>query len=409
VGNYQPAVSKNNISFSAFTASGNRLQQVAKKGVSFVPVDNNSLNEITNFSITALSKNNILENIPAKKYATSNYPKSFHLFNFHSFEPLFTDPDYRFSLVGQNILNTLQSEFFFNYNTDEHFKQFGFNAVYGGWLPTVSLGTSYILDRRDFTNNNQPVYWNESEIRAGVGLPLNLSKGRNSTQLRPQVDYVFKNISYKGVFKNLGNYSLGYINATLLFSNQIQKARQHIYPHLAQSVLLNYSNAIHGVTANQFIASSSFYLPGLFTNHSFVINLAYHQRDTLRQYPFSNSFPFSRGYEAPNLSDMFKWGVNYHFPLGYPDAGFANIIYILRVRANLFYDATRGKVAYNNGLRINTDFRSTGTEVFFDTKWWNEFSVSFGIRCTRLLDNDLFGANGANRFEIILPLNLFQR
>ena len=38
---------------------------------------------------------------------------------------------------------------------------------------------------------------------------------------------------------------------------------------------------------------------------------------------------------------MYKWGVDYHLPLFYPDAGFANILYLLRVRASLFYDDTR--------------------------------------------------------------------
>ncbi len=106
---------------------------------------------------------------------------------------------------------------------------------------------------------------------------------------------------------------------------------------------------------------------------------------------------------------MYKWGANYHLPLLYPDAGIANIVYLLRVRANLFYDNTVGKVAYTNGLRINTDFRSTGTEFFFDTKWWNELPVSFGFRYSYLLDRDLFGGAGSNRFEFILPVNLFQK
>ena len=44
-----------------------------------------------------------------------------------------------------------------------------------------------------------------------------------------------------------------------------------------------------------------------------------------------------------NLYRMYKWGINYHLPLFYPDAGFANIIYFLRIRANFFYDETHGQ------------------------------------------------------------------
>jgi hypothetical protein len=32
---------------------------------------------------------------------------------------------------------------------------------------------------------------------------------------------------------------------------------------------------------------------------------------------------------------------NYHLPLLYPDWGFGNIVYFLRVRGNAFYDFTK--------------------------------------------------------------------
>jgi hypothetical protein len=47
-------------------------------------------------------------------------------------------------------------------------------------------------------------------------------------------------------------------------------------------------------------------------------------------------------------------------------------------------------------------------EIYFDTKWWNQQSVSFGVRYSRLLDTDLFVQKpNPNRFEFIMPLNLF--
>jgi hypothetical protein len=407
-GYYQPAVRNNAICFSGFTANGFRLQKAAK---AFDLAGNDIFDKTTVFSISALEQKNtdVLKDLPADHYTSTVYPKSFRLFNFHSLEPFITDPDYRFSLVGENVLNTLQSELFFNYNRNEGYKQFGYNGIYGAWFPKVSLGVNYTIDRNGLLNNGQTIYWNEANIRAGFNVPLNLSKGRNSTRLNIGSDYIFNNLSYTGAFKNLGSFSFGYINSSFSFTNQIQKARQHIYPRLAQTLLVNYRRAVYNISANQLLLSGSIYLPGIAMNHNLVLNVAWQQRDTLGEYSFSNSFPFSRGYESPNLRNMFKWGVNYHLPLVYPDAGIGNIVYLFRLRANLFYDHTVGKVAYTNGLRINTDFRSTGTEIFFDTKWWNEFPVSFGLRYSYLLDRDLFGGAGANRFELILPVNLFQR
>ena len=48
-----------------------------------------------------------------------------------------------------------------------------------------------------------------------------------------------------------------------------------------------------------------------------------------------------------------------------------------------------------------------GTEINLDTKWWNQVNVSFGVRYSYLLDPDLFGGSGRNRWEIILPVNIF--
>ena len=108
--------------------------------------------------------------------------------------------------------------------------------------------------------------------------------------------------------------------------------------------------------------------PGLFTNHSLVITAAHQQKGKDNVVGFSNDFPFSKGYSAESLDEMNKVGFNYHFPIAYPDAGIANLVYFLRVRGNVFYDYTHANDFYTNGTTFKADFRSTGAEVFFDTK-----------------------------------------
>ncbi|MCH5689300.1 hypothetical protein LWM68_36710 [Niabella sp. W65] len=62
--------------------------------------------------------------------------------------------------------------------------------------------------------------------------------------------------------------------------------------------------------------------------------------------------------------------------------GFANIFYLQRVRANIFYDYTR--VSDKNNTRHAT-LQSTGAEIYFDTKWWNQHPLTFGFRAGTLL------------------------
>lgn len=124
----------------------------------------------------------------------------------------------------------------------------------------------------------------------------------------------------------------------------------------------------------------------------------------MRQYAFSNNFPFSRGYTAVDFPRMWRFGANYHFPLFYPDWGFANIVYFQRIRANGFYDLTQTK-SLQTGNRFF--FKTTGAEIFFDTKWWNQQQVTFGVRYSHLLDREYRGTTNPNQWEVILPVNLF--
>ena len=78
-----------------------------------------------------------------------------------------------------------------------------------------------------------------------------------------------------------------------------------------------------------------------------------------------------------------------------------------RIRGNLFYDYTHANDFYTNGSVFSGNFRSTGAEIYFDTKWFNQEAITFGFRYSYLNDPDLFGGTGRNRIEFVLPVSLF--
>ncbi|HEX7691347.1 MAG TPA: hypothetical protein VF408_03100, partial [Sediminibacterium sp.] len=172
----------------------------------------------------------------------------------------------------------------------------------------------------------------------------------------------------------------------------------------AQGLLLQYRTAVNRYTARQFLGVASLYLPALAGSHSLVLTAAYHERDTLAQYLFSNDFPFARGYREVDFPRMWKLGVNYHFPLAYPDWGVGQFVYLLRVRANLFYDHSIGK-SLRTG--VSYPFHTVGAELYLDTRWWNQHPVTFGFRYSRLLNKELRGVTRPDIWELILPVNLF--
>jgi hypothetical protein len=406
IGNYEAAVNNRALLYNTFTATGFHLQQTPKTELDFQPVPGNVLAaNPANLNITDLEKNNanLLANVPNASFATKKYGGLSHLFNFHSLIPSFLDPDYTLSLVGENILNTFQSELYGTYNRNEGYKELGFNAVYGGLFPYLSGGVNYTLDRRSFYQGKD-IYWNETQLQGGFSVPLTFSNGRTTSRLRFGSNYVYNQSKYTGLFQSqLGTQSYSYLSNALTFSSQNQKAYQQIYPSLAQNISLSYKTAVTNYSANQVLANAYFYFPGLFKNNSLVLNAAFQQNNGANGIGlFSNQLPFSRGYEAENLHQLSKFAANYHFPVAYPDAEFGNFFYLLRIRANLFYDYTHA-----NARPFKANFRSAGTEVYFDSSLWNELPFTFGMRYTRLMDADLFGGNGPNRFELIVPISFF--
>ena len=408
VGKYQPSVNKKNIVWSTFTAEGYRLKEVAKNELQFTEMKTEDPGKsCSGPGIPLLKKTNpnLLYSVPNNTFLVTKYQKGFSLFNFHSIEPAANDPEYTLTLLGENILNTFQSQISFTYDRAERFKRVGLSVIYGGLFPFLSAGINYTIDRRALYHGNT-VNFNELEPFAGFNIPLNLSKGRSFTFLNFGSQYVYNQSNFKGAYKDtLGKISYSYNSNFLSFTHEMQKAVQDIFPQFAQTITITYKTSLSHYSGFQFVANGNLYLPGFLKTHSIVLNGAYLRKDSIGQIPFSSGFPFSRGYSSINLYKMYKWGVDYHLPIFYPDAGFGNILYLLRVRANLFYDDTRVNDFRNN----SRSFRSVGAQINFDTKLWNEANASVGIRYSHLFDDDLFGSSGRNRWEIILPVNIFNQ
>jgi hypothetical protein len=411
IGNYEPAVSDGKFTWVGFTAFGYQLNELDKSKLKWSEIQPETARAgLVDLGITALTRDSstdLLAKVKNDSLPITKYSKAHHLFNFHSLIPNFVDPNYTLSLAGENVLNTLQSQLSFTYNRDEGYKEFGFDAIYGALFPYISGGSDYYIGRRGYYKGSN-IYWNEADLHGGLEVPLNLSTGKNLTYLQAGSDLYYTGANFQQPYRALfANRAYTYLNYYFNFSNTIQQSKQNIYPRLGQSIYVDYKSAITGMRSEQFLADGFVYLPGFLVNHNLVLNVAHQQKNKNDVIDFSNDFPFSRGYTAENLYDMNKAGVNYHFPIAYPDAGVANAFYVLRIRGNAFYDYTHATDFYTDGSKFKGTFRSTGAEVYFDSQLFNQDAISFGFRYSYLIDRDTFGGTGRSRFEIIVPVTIF--
>lgn len=407
-GNYFASVSGNKVLYSNFTADGYQVKQIDVEKPGLKEIDRSAfLSQANTYPVSKGNdfKNLLINGLPARVFPVSKYSKGTRLLNFHSWRPYYEDPIFTYTLYGQNVLNTLQTELYYLYNQNERTNAVGLSTTYGALFPYLSAGAEYTFRITD-TLNTLTRQWNQLDTRVGLSIPLNLSGGRFLRSLNFGSSYVFRFEYNTGPTKDLfveNNFS--YLSHFINYSQQVQQARQHIFPRLGYNFSLQYRHAISKYDSYQFFSTANLYLPGFISNHSIVINGAWQERDTFRIL-FSNRFPYSRGYNEAYLSGMWKVGANYHFPLWIPDWGFGNILYIQRIRANAFYDLTR---VYSRNKQVTLDQRSAGMEFYFDTNWWNQYPLTFGLRISKRLDDDLITGQRGTWFEFIMPVSIIPR
>ncbi len=403
LGNYFVNASGEKMVWSGFTARGYQLKEMNLKDAKWSEVNELTITKpIATFPVSHSGELHdiLLNGVPQRKFSESRYKQISHLSYFHSWRPYYEDPDFTYSVYSNNILNNFSAQLFYHYNRNDKTNGTGMNFLFGSWYPYINGGAEYTFNKPVTVNNNSS-FINELQANIGLSLPLNFTNGRSFKNFVIGTNYFFDQQSFKGAYKDsIGNVNFSYLYHYFGFSQQIQKAVQHIFPHLGYSVSLNYRQAISRYDSYQFLGSAAIYLPGFFPTHSIVFTGSFQQRDT-NNIIFSNHFINARGYNNYYFSRMWRLSANYHFPIVYPDWGFGNILYFQRIRGNAFYDFEK---VYSRNKLVTRDLRSVGGEIYFDTKWWNEYPLSFGLRFSHLLDEELTGTTQKNVFQVLVPI-----
>ncbi|HEV7780725.1 MAG TPA: hypothetical protein VGO58_05640 [Chitinophagaceae bacterium] len=405
-GKYFVNAGNGKITWSEFTAEGYQLMQVDEQSIAWNEISAATAEKLEDkFPVSGDKEwSAILRAIPQRNFTTAKYRKGTKLFNFHSWRPYYEDPIFTFSLYGENVLNTFQTELYYLYNQDEKTSAVGFGGVYSGWFPYINFGTELTFNRERITGNKLR-QWDQLDSRIGLSIPLSMTSGQTYRNFNISSFYVLRNEFNKGFFKDsTGNTSFTYLQHSISWNQQVQRAVQHFYPRFAYFLSATYRHAITSYEGYQFNSTANLFIPGFMPAHNIQLAGFFQQIDTLRQVLFGNRFPYSRGYTGRYYSRMWRLSANYHLPLVYPDWGFGNILYLQRLRGNIFYDFTNV-----SDRKASADQRSVGAEIFVDTKWWNQYPLTFGFRVSRLLDRDQFDGFKGTIFEFILPVSILPR
>lgn len=293
-------------------------------------------------------------------YPSRPYSKAGHLFHFHSWAPAYIDIDnYTIrpgvSLFSQNMLGTADTRLGYDYDVTNKTGRYRADFNYYGWFPELNASFSFGKGTTNYyqiTNSFNPHLtadtvlmrsrWNELTAQLGARLPFNLSKGKYSTGLFPEVNYSFNNLSRtdQQVDSNLYAGSYHALSYRLNYYHLLRRSRQSLMPRWGHQLDLVFK---HTPFAGNDLGTlkgiqSVVYFPGLGKNHGIRIYQGYQEKTFVQNFGFSNFIRSPRGVQWYQNNRMYSLAADYRMPLVYPDLSIGKLVYLKRIKNALFYD-----------------------------------------------------------------------
>lgn len=313
------------------------------------------------------------------------YPKALHWFKFHSWAPVSLDlSEYSLlpglMLLSQNDLSTAQMNLGIEYNLAQKRIEYraGLNFVLG--YPEVQLSLRSYQDRNSFTKTiadtvSTLIDYHFYSANANLSVPLNFSEGRWNKGLVAALMSGYN--TYRGASADSGDDYINTIAAVgvgLKAYSYSRTSLRDLYPRLGASVSLTTYAVVDYFRASGRTHTSGAvqaYLPGFLENHSTRIYLgALLNNDWFL--PDQNPLWLPRG--LYNFSGPYTTSgkLDYAFPFAYPDWKLGRLLYVKRLKANLFCDAAldyqkSAPFFLSTGIDLTSDFYLLGIGAEIDS------------------------------------------
>lgn len=342
------------------------------------------------------------------------YSKLAHLFNFHSWFPFYGDIDLiktdpttirpGVTLMSQNHLSTLITTVGYEYNDGTHRLHSGIK--WSGWHPVIEADITFGGDRvirKDTAFRPDPDdLRGDLIINASIYDQLWFAYGKFRQLLMPALYVSYRN-SYTYINEENGyDRGFAFVTGRLYFSNTFRMAYRDINPRWGQVADIRVTSAPwdRDLYSSRKYARGTFYLPGLFRNHSLVLRAGYEDQSPFGQMLYSNALSYPRGYDETVVSEkLISLSADYTMPLFYPDLAVGSLLYLKRIRGSAFYDSSKGENTFNYSSRSYTggftSYSSFGTELLADFYLLRfPFEISAGATAGWIPSQERFFING---------------
>ena len=388
------SVSGNHLLFGYYTADG---YQIAEKQIDSVAPSEKPTANSTNLT-QALARQEEKVNFDGDTtYNIQRYSRFAHLLNIHSWGPLSVRIDDSevgpgLTIMSQDALSTsfltagyqwLEAE-----NKDDYFLEYR----YKGFFPIIGArGDIYKFKVRQETDKGDiTLDVLRKRGTAFVQVPMTFKTSVFTTGLTLQAAYQYLNteLSYGRRSYDTTDHTAAY---TVYFHSFRRMAHRDLQSRLGVAVKADYGHHLKQTDYNQTAVQAWLYLPGLIarrTNQGLTLYGGWQQRSS-NNVVFNNMLLFPRGYKAVANTELLTLQASYSIPLFYPDWNIANVLYIKRIRAKIFYD---NMWVTNNGKHSRLE--SSGGDFMADFHLYRlPVPIAAGVRYARRMsqNNNYFG------------------
>ena len=364
---------KNEVIYSNYTENGFEIVKTDLKNTYKKNLDQIVDHSIKLYESLAKQEDGIINksDIPNKNYKTKKYSKWKHLFNFHSWAPLFIDVNNTevnpgFSLMSQNKLGTSIATIGYDYNLNERSGKYVINYTYKGFYPIFDLTFDHGKRKGkyfDDLGNSYDFSWLETNLEFEIKFPLNFTSNKYIRYITPQIGTTFKNVSHNNSTPdNFIKGSIQTLDYKLSINNILKSSHRDIYPKWGQSISFNYRDTPFGDNDLGSIKAveTVLYFPGILSHQGFKVYGGV-QKKKNEHYRFSDIVDYPRGFSGLSSDELYSISFNYKFPIICPNLSISSLIFLKRIKLNLFYDYADSKLKDDKSI-----YRSTGVETTFD-------------------------------------------
>ena len=320
----------------------------------------------------------------ASRTESKRYRKFKNIFNIHSWAPFSYDPieigqeevDNFYpgiTLVSQNLLSNCVGYVSWGVKDDMSYLRsqvdwlgaavkFSAKVRYGGGLQPIYADSkeSYSATRAQFDKKYL-------SLNLSAYLPINLSNGHRSRFLTPKADFTLTNAVTVETNKDKTiktEKNLHTAQFSLQYNNNRLMSYREFNPRWGYGLLVDHFRAVDNSDFGKITSLyGRLYLPGIGRHHSLMLRGAA-QYQNQAKYLFSNKVLYPRGANPYTATkELYCYFADYQLPVAYPDWGISGLIYLKRLRLNLFhhiadyrsFDSTKGTIS-STGADLYVDF-----------------------------------------------------